>query len=799
MIKSMQKRFISAVLAVLMIIPHLSVFAADNTAVSPDRNKISLIEALGMIDDYETMADEVGAEEFKKAFIPLFYGFDNNEYGAPTYENALRLLVKACGYQFMADDGKAYSQIASEIGLLKGASSVSPLNKQTFCKLLINALDVSYPETFISAGKTSYKLSFKDTLLSVRFNVYKGRGTVTGNCITRLDGAAAVSKGYVEIDGREVKDKTDCCRDFLGQRIEFYYRDADDSPELLTAFADSNCTVTAIKAKDIDGYKNNTYTYTQNNKTKRIRVSNKASIIYNGQSYNELSDFIPETGEVILIDNDGNGVAEVLLVYEYSTWIVSDTDADSNRLILKNTKTEKTRKFDFDNTEQGIEYEIFASGRNVSIDDLRKDSILTIYESRKNYTLIYVCEKYVSGTLESVDVNEKTAQIDGIKYDIADAETFAKHISQSGKYYIDMAGTIVWVSFYGKDEFGYLINVWKTEDMSEDGIGVKLLCSDGQIRKLICKEKFCLNGRKIYPNADISQMWDFSEDSEFNAKPVMYRLNSDDKITHIFTAAETGGDDDTFRVSHSLQTRWYNGSLCAFMDTRSTLDFPQPMNVDRETVIFYIPEDIGDEKNYGVGNMSELVWDQLANSVGYRATKTNATDLIVVKGNDSRYENTLLIERIFECVSDDKEVVKAIDGLVNGYEVQTIIADADKDISGLNSGDFIVWYKNRLGQLMDYKKCFDSVADRGLIPSSTNNEERSVYGEVTDFESGIAVINGDNGVRYEYNISDCNTVYEFSRRGKKSAKATLGDIHIGDKIYMRLNQERIRMIVIYKD
>ena len=51
----------------------------------------------------------------------------------------------------------------------------------------------------------------------------------------------------------------------------------------------------------------------------------------------------------------------------------------------------------------------------------------------------------------------------------------------------------------------------------------------------------------------------------------------------------------------------------------------------------------------------------------------------------------------------------------------------------------------------------------------------------------------------EYNIQDCGVIYEFSRFNKKSTKMTLGDIHIGDKIYMRMNQERIRMIVIYRD
>ncbi len=797
----MQKRLISVALTVLMILSQLTVFAAEATTAEPDLNKIALIEALGMIEDYESMPDEVGIEEFRKAFMTLFDSAEENVYETVTYENALRLLVKACGYQFMLEGGKTYREIAAETGLLKGTMPTDPLDKNTFCRLLINALEVPYPEMTIMVGQSVYKVNEKDTLLSVRFEAYEATGIVTGNCITRLDGTAAVSAGYVEIDGRKLKDLTGCGRDLLGQRVKFYYRDTDDDMELLTAFADRNCTVTAVKAKDIMGYEDNTYRYRQDGRTKRIKVSNKASIIYNGQSYNDLPNnkFIPNMGEVILIDNDGDGTAEVQLVYEYTAWIVSDTNITSSLLMIKNTQTELSRKINLADLEQGKEYELIYRGENVLLDDLRKDSILTIYESYGNYMLIYVCDKYVSGILESVDSDELTVQIDGVEYDISDTAKLIGHISQEGKYYLDSAGIIVWVNFYGIDEFGYLINAWKPDDLPEGCLVVKLLCSDGEIRNYTCKEKFYYNGSKVYPGTDITNLWNFNMTREFNSKPVMYRIGKDDKITHIATAAVTGGGDNTFRVSHGLQTRWYNASLCAFMDTRSTLDFPQPMNVDKETVIFYVPDNVMDEESYGVGDMSELIWDQLANSTGYRATKTNATDLVVIKGNDSRYESTLLIEKIINTINDDNEPVVVIKGLVNGYEVQTLTVAPDKDADGLHSGDFILWYKNRLGQIADFKKCFDAAADRGLIPSSGGNEERTVYGEVTELEGGIAVINGDNGVRYTYNIQDCSVVYEFSRPNRKTTKMTLGDIHIGDKIFMRMNQERIRMIVIYRD
>lgn len=796
----MQKKFIAAALAMFMIVSQFTVFAAEKTTAGPDLNKLALIEALGMIDDYETMPEEIGAEELKKAFAPLLDSTEQDAYETVTYDNVLRLLVNACGYKFMTESGKTYRQIAAETGIIKGTAASAVPDKRTFCRMLINALDVPYPEMTVAGGQIGYKVNENDTLLSVRFNTYEAEGIVTGNCITRLDTVAAVAYGYVEIDGKKLKDVNGYGRDLLGQRVKFYYRDTDDDTELLTAYAHNNSNVTAVKAKNILGYANNTYRYRENGRTKRLGVSNKASIIYNGQSDNGLpSDkFIPAMGEVILIDNDGDDAAEVLLVYEYTAWLVSDVNTQSSVVILKNTRTEQTRKINLADLQQGREYELIYRGENVSPDTLRKDWVLTIYESRTNYTLIYVCDKAVSGQLESVNSEELTVRIDGVEYDIADASKFTNHISHDGKYYLDSAGIIVWGSFFGNNEYGYLINAWQPDDLADESLVIKLLCSDGVIRKYTCKNKFYYNDNKVYSGTDITSLWNFNTTIESNAKPVMYKVGNENKITHIYTAS-AAGDNDTFRISHGLQTRWYNGSLCAFMDTRSTLDFPQPMNVDKETVIFYVPDDITDEENYGVGNMSELIWDQLANSTGYRSTKTNATDLIVIKGNDSRFESTLLIEKIIKTINDDNEPVTVIQGLVNGYEVQTIAAAPGKDVSSLHSGDFILWYKNRLGQLADFKKCFDAAAERGLIPSSGGNEERTVYGEVTELEGGIAIIDGDNGVRYEYNIQDCSVVYEFSRLNKKTTKMTLGDIHIGDKIYMRMNQERIRMIVIYRD
>ena len=95
-------------------------------------------------------------------------------------------------------------------------------------------------------------------------------------------------------------------------------------------------------------------------------------------------------GEVILIDNDGNGTADVLLVYEYTAWLVSDINVSSSLLMLKNTKDEQTRKLNLADLENGREYELIYQGANAALDTLRKDSVLTVYESRTNYMLIYV-------------------------------------------------------------------------------------------------------------------------------------------------------------------------------------------------------------------------------------------------------------------------------------------------------------------------------------------------------------------------------------------------------------------------
>lgn len=797
----MKRKLITLLLTVVMAFSQLPVFADDNPAVSLDSTKIALIEALGLIEDYDTMPEEIGTQEFKKAFSLLLDNPDETAYENPTYENALQLLVKACGWQFMLDYGKTYQETAAKMGLLKGTVSAEKLDKQSFCKLLINSLDVLVPEISITSNKVKYHTDKDDTLLAVHFDTYKAKGIVTGNCITRLDGAAAVSADYVEIDGEKIKDLTGCGRDFLGQSIRFYYRDTNDEPELLTAFADAASEITVLKADDIEEYKNNSYIYKQGEKTKSIKVSNKASIIYNGQSDNALpsTKFVPHMGEVILIDNDGDDTADVQFVYEYTTWIVSDIDANTNRLALKNTETELIRQLDLDDLKQNKEYEIISSGKNISVDGLAKNNILTMYESRKNYILMYVSDKYVSGILESIDSEEKKVTIDGVKYDVAIADDFIGHTSQNGIYYLDSADIIVWTEFDETNKFGYLINAAVPGNLSDDRLEVKLLCDDGEIRKLFAKDKFLYNNTRVSQNTNIADLWDFSKTQEENVKPIVYRTGKDDKITHIYTAVTGDADDDTFRLAYTLQPRWYNGSLRAFMDTSSLLEFPEPMNVDKKTVIFYVPNDITDDDNYKVGDISGCSWDQYAYSTGYRTTKTNSTDLIVVKGDDARYESTMLIEKVYKSLNDKGDEVAYVRGLMNQWDIQTLEVSPSIDPDELHSGDFIIFYKTRSGQLAHYKKCFDAVADRGLIPSSSGNSERTVYGEVTEFEDGIAVMDGDNGYKYNYNISGCSTVYQFSRNAKKITKSSLSDIHIGDKIYMRMNQERIRIIVIYKN
>ena len=124
-----------------------------------------------------------------------------------TYEQAVKIIVCALGYDVMAQSKGGYPfgyiNVASEIGVTKGTTEkIGDEGSQgLIAKLIYNALEIDLlKQTFSKDGVKVYPQEGK-TLLSERLKVIKSNGQLTATYDTGLYGKTTSNKDKVEIGG----------------------------------------------------------------------------------------------------------------------------------------------------------------------------------------------------------------------------------------------------------------------------------------------------------------------------------------------------------------------------------------------------------------------------------------------------------------------------------------------------------------------------------------------------------------------------------------------------------------------
>ena len=657
---------------------------------------------------------------------------------------AVKILMTALGYEnearAMGGYPQGYLAAGAGAGLLKGIaiSADQALSPGQAVELLFRATEVSVA---VVGGMTGDEVSFtrekQRTVLTEQHRIYTDTGIVTKNGRTALAADSRLPMTRVEIDGTEyLAGKTDA-PDLLGYRVRYYYHwDETRGERTLLYAAPQNNTVTDLDSEDDLQYENHQYTYDKGDGSRRARVSVSAQtdVIYNGRAAASYTAAMltPEYGKVRLIDNNGDGRAEVAFVSDYCVAVALGVNADANEIYFKFGKE----------TLQLDEYDQYrltdSDGKGVGMDSLRENSVLLIMESADGQAAdILISNQSVSGTVTEYEPGVGWYTIGGSRYRAGAylTETMGKDAIAAGTsatFYLDANGRIQAMGAAQNEsiQYGYLVNAGKGSQAGRLGrhLVLQVLTQAGRFAELHIAERGCdLNGAAATEEEILAAV---TQKDSVQQQLIGYRLNGDGDVVMIDTAGDWRAEDDALYILHSAPSGRYKKKPNVISGL---------IGFTADAKVFMAPSgNSTQEKDFSVTLVSNLANDTEL-TAGYIAYSTDETsplaNLLVVYdqmtgASIDKQAKFAIIKSIGESLNADGDTVQSLevfqDGKIVRYPCES--ADVTEEIYSysakigryeLGEGDAVRLAVNSANQITRIELHYDKSAEKMILANPT--------------------------------------------------------------------------------
>lgn len=446
----------------------------------------------------------------------------------------LVMILRVLGYSQMPDfdfnNSVSVNNKANELKLLKNTDFAAEENvsRENAMWIMYNALNTQVLELEFS-GKT-VKLAKGDYLLTDSFDLILQKGIVTANNETSLSDITYNSGNHISIDNVDYSDESETLYEYIGRRI-VYGVDKDDNSVIKFGFVDfEKNSIETIKCKDLIDIDQTTVTYYNNSSKKRYKIED-AKILKNNIAFAdyrmELSYFDVPDGYLELIDNDDDGVYEVINIME-------PTVVDVEKISFANGLSIAVKggeKYDFDNYDH---LDMTLNGRDASEKSFMNARFVLLYAThdRKNIRVegYSTNQTGLVGTIsdEWIKIGEEEYYYSDFYNENKDSFTQVDPGDTITVYYADNK-----VFFIGKSEsndaetIGFILRTKVNEE--EDSVSFRVYTINGSFRDLKAENKLTVDGSKwnierIINNRDY-----------FNKKFVKFKANSQDLLKWIDT------------------------------------------------------------------------------------------------------------------------------------------------------------------------------------------------------------------------------------------------------------------------
>lgn len=651
------KRFVSAILTILMILPLVPSIASAKDSSSVQSGNMDFLKCIGILQSqsvdgtedlsrmelakmyysiltcqdipeyssYISPYTDVGEKEFgyvkTVSDMGIMTGVSNDKFGIAdtvSYIQLIKTIVSFLGYDAHAGVAGGwpygYITVANSLGLTENAPA-----------------DVNVGVTFNAAADV-FRLAAEAPLMvrtgfvNETYEKYPGygyleyymginlkSGIVTSNSTINLDGGLAVDFARVKI-GEEtmwLSEEALGLYKLIGHSVSAFVSNKSSRAEVVYyELLDNN--VYTISADDIISVEKASISYDKNGKEEYIKYDNYSTVVYNGavvKSYtNEtINPFKNKLdGCIVAIDNDNDRVCDVIMVEAYDTFVCGGV---YNMVASSEVVSGKLADFsEFGKNTLAVQN---VEGDPVNPTDIvQGDTLNCFYDIGGNLTKIVVVIDSGIGVVEEIKnglSGIESLVIAGKEYRCANSLSSCPDYSKlkpgdKVKYWFNKDYKIGVIQ-KAEIDFEMALTVDFKENKSLDGgYQIKLFNSNGKFVVYDLSERVEINDKRV----DAAKFLDFvginSQSGKITRQLIRYSLNDDGKLSKIVVADSSKDSNGDYTTDFFVYDDFDGTSSKSYRKELQT--FGLKYYVNSKTKIFVIPPESSrdSEKLYTVKN-----------------------------------------------------------------------------------------------------------------------------------------------------------------------------------------------------
>ena len=778
---------------------------AQATSSNKDYSKqIEVLEILGVIQDIDARATDFSAKitrgDFANYVAALIKATENNEIpDSPYYydvvkshyayaavsiltekgilngvENkvfkpdeyiltadAYKILLAVMNYDMYISKTGGYPQgcvaVAQRLGLAENCGAGTYFTIGDMINALFNCLSISINDTsFISGNKVILSPNDNLTILSMYHNSYYKEGKVVVVEQVGIYGEYIEDVNKVKIDDIIYDNEYINFQSFLGQKIDFIYREDDDEKyTIIWASPHKSMDVLDIYPY-IDDFEYDDETFSikysyQNEKSKRVNLESGYTLVYNDEKYSGDIKTIFENNlySLRLIDGNNNGKYETIIAKAYRNILVETID--SKKFIIYG-EDESSCILDSDSLKKVKIYN--KNGAELSFEDLKVGDVVSVFESMsKDYVTAYVNDSVQTGVLKGTQEENNgniILEINETAYLLTNPSLIEQiRLGSNVQFQMDAFSYIAKIETIKSELFAaYVLEIENVRVLEKD-VQLKVLSDDGEINIYSMAKRVDIDGSK---KTEAEVYKELSVNDVAKRQLVMLRLNDYGEISMIDTLDNPL--PNTLKTDVVSTEVKYKTSLKKFYKSGDNENAGKIVLGDK-TKIFTIPEESkissAEDEDFDVITPNDIADNkEFDKVVSYKISdELEETAFLVIEGASwERLSDYILVESIKYVRNDEDEFVECITGYqgtsYRNYYGESGFSSKHLDIQ---PGDIICLRMNRSGEIIVAEKIYSK--DSNQFYSTGDNLESKAY-----IRMGYIVDKKNHIVQVGYNSPD---------------------------------------------
>ncbi len=502
-----------------------------------------------------------------------------------TYNEAMVFIINAIGHKsFAVREGgypTGYLRIAIMHDMLEDLSISDASTSATLPEIysmLSAALTAATVHATYSDGNVTYTVSDTETFLSEVYDITVYRDIVKGTASIEAENIK-IGENQIFIGGKiyDVKGYDD--KKFYGKCVDYYVSKSDEDKILYIEETKNRNKTIKLDAKDVTKSTTDRIYYEDDEFKERHIAFDDAyvQVVYNNRlydTYGVIANILPDaSGYVEALDNNRDGVYDVLFIYAYKNVVVKTIDSYSESIVDDLTG----KSFDLSTDGQTVEFRFVGQSRKVTFSSVQTGDVLSIAESKDTPKVkhVYISRLTAFGII-SAQESGKGYLINDTWYEKAasyQGTTLAPGLS--GTFYLDVNGDIAaykeGTTVDGK--LAVMSGIDYERDSLSKKISVRLFGIDGVFVYADLKEKVRIDD-EIYNLTDKDDFYDVIEiisndrtdTGVETAYLVSYTLDENNKLSKLNRWAPDGSESDKILATSGIEMTARTHSIISFLD-----------------------------------------------------------------------------------------------------------------------------------------------------------------------------------------------------------------------------------------